>query len=298
MNRRKFISISGLIPLTGFAMNLKDLTLITDPLQETDTMPILFVGHGSPTNALENNEFTEGWHNVVSKIPKPQTILCISAHWETKGTMVTAMKNPQTIHDFGGFAPELYAMQYNASGSPELANEVKNAIKKTDVGLSQQWGLDHGCWVPLLKMYPDADIPVIQISLDYSKGAQYHYDLAKELHSLRKKGILIVGSGNMVHNLRRIQLNSFNDINQEFGFDWALEMNSIFKKKISERDHKALIDYESLSPAAKLAIPSTEHYFPLLYILALQNKNEDAVYFNDKAVAGSLTMTSVYIGSK
>ena len=278
-------------------MNLNDLNKLTAKIKTTDKMPVIFVGHGSPTNALEDNEFTKGWRNSIKDIPRPTAILCISAHWETNGTFVTAMEKPKTIHDFGGFARELYRIEYSSPGTKETAEEVKQAVNKTDVNFSYDWGLDHGCWVPIMKMYPDADIPVLQLSLDYSKGAQFHYDLAKELSVLRKKGIFIIGSGNMVHNLGMAQYSRIEDINKEFGFDWAYDMNAIFKKKITEREHKALIEYTSLSKLAKLAIPTTEHYYPLLYILALQEKNDDITFFNDKVIAGSLTMTSVKIGS-
>ncbi|MCX6258208.1 MAG: 4,5-DOPA dioxygenase extradiol [Bacteroidia bacterium] len=274
---------------------MNKLSNISANMPDTPQMPVLFIGHGSPTNALEDNEFTRGWHDMAKELPVPQSILCISAHWQTRGTQVTAMKKPRTIHDFGGFAQELYEIYYPASGNPVLALDVKEIITKTGLSLDQDWGLDHGCWVPLIKMYPDARIPVIQLSIDYLSGAVYHYEMAKELKSLRRKGVLIIGSGNMVHNLRLISVNDFSNINQGYGYEWAYEMNDIFKSKILKHDHKALIDYESLSKSAMLAIPTPEHYFPLLYILALQEDNESAVFFNDKAVAGSLTMTSVLI---
>lgn len=295
MNRNEFLKLLALMPFAGAYMKLNSLNILKSQLESTDKMPLLFVGHGSPTNAIENNEFTQGWHNSVANIPKPQAILCVSAHWETRGTWVTAMKQPRTIHDFGGFAPEMYEINYKAPGDEKLAEDIKEKVRKTDIGLDNQWGLDHGCWVPLMKMFPDADIPALQLSLDYTRDPQYHYDLAKELSFLRNKGVLIVSSGNMVHNLRMMSIKNFDEINKEFGFDWALEMNDIFKKKITEQDHKALINYESLSSSARLAIPSNEHYLPLLYTLGLQEKNENATFFNDKAVAGSLTMTSVLV---
>jgi 4,5-DOPA dioxygenase extradiol len=283
----------ALLPFAGSVMNMQKLNKLTADMKTSELMPMIFVGHGSPTNAMEDNEFTKGWHDSVSAIPRPTAILCISAHWETKGTYVTAMDNPKTIHDFGGFAKKMYSLEYNAPGSKEIANEVKTTAS---VDLDYEWGLDHGCWVPLMKMFPKADIPVLQLSLDNSQGAQYHYELAKDLAPLRRKGVLIISSGNMVHNLRMARYNKIEDINMEFGFDWALEMNEIFKSKITSGDHQALINYESLSKSASLAIPSTEHYFPLLYILSLQEKNEKITFFNDKAVAGSLTMTSLLVG--
>ncbi len=295
MDRKDFLKLLALFPLSGAAMKLNDLNKLTETFATTEQMPVLFVGHGNPMNALQDNEFVKGWKTIAKGLPKPKAILCISAHWETNGTFVTAMKSPRTIHDFGGFPNELFEAQYPAPGSPEFALETKNAIKKTTVGLDEKWGLDHGTWSILKPMFPTADIPVLQLSLDYNQPPQYHYELAKELASLRKKGVLIIGSGNMVHNLGMVRAASMADLDKEYGYDWALEMNTIFKNKITGQDHKALINYESLSKAAKLAIPTNEHYLPLLYTLALQEKNEQATFFNDKAIAGSLTMTSVLI---
>lgn len=295
MDRKNFLKLLALFPLSGAAMKLNELHKLTESLGSTEQMPALFVGHGNPMNAITENEFVTGWKTVAKNLPKPKAILCISAHWETKGTFVTAMKLPETIHDFGGFPKELFQAQYPAPGSPELAGETKSMVKKTNIGLDEKWGLDHGTWSILKPMFSNADIPVIQLSLDYSQPAQYHYDLAKELAALRKKGVLIIGSGNMVHNLGMVKVNSAADFDKEFGFDWALEMNAIFKSKITNGDHAALINYETLSKSAKLAIPTREHYLPLLYTLALQEKNEQATFFNDKALAGSLTMTSVLI---
>ena len=257
-------------------------------------MPVLFLGHGSPMNAIEENEFVTGWRNVGKTLPKPDAILCISAHWETRGTCVTAMEKPVTIHDFGGFPKELFAVQYPAPGSPELARETKRIIRKTEVGLDDKWGLDHGCWSVLRQLYPKADVPVIQLSLDYYKSAQYHYDLAKELASFRKKGVLIIGSGNMVHNLSLVTWEKIDE--PGFGYDWAIEANEKIKKFILSNDHKSLIDYKSQGRAFDLAIPTPDHFLPLLYILALKDENDIIQVFNDKAVAGSLTMTSIKIG--
>jgi 4,5-DOPA dioxygenase extradiol len=295
MDRKEFIKLLVLLPLSGAAMKLSNLNKLTEAFDQTEQMPLLFVGHGSPMNAINDNEFVNGWKTMAGKLAKPKAILCISAHWETSGTFVTAMKTPETIHDFGGFPKELFETKYPAPGSPEFALETKNTIKKTTVGLNEKWGLDHGTWSILKPMYPKADIPVFQLSLDYNQPPRYHYELAKEIASLRKKGVLIIGSGNMVHNLGMMKISSMADIDKEYGFDWTLEMNDIFKTKINKHDHTSLINYESLSKSAKLAIPTREHYLPLLYILALQEKNEQATFFNDKAIAGSLTMTSVLI---
>ena len=278
---------------------LQGFRTFTDGLEEQDSiMPVLFVGHGSPMNAIEDNEFTRRWEQMAKEIPQPKAVLIVSAHWLTRGTHITAMERPKTIHDFGGFPQALFDVEYAAPGSPELAKETALLVKSTHVGLDHDWGLDHGAWSVVKKMYPAADIPMLQLSVDYHKPPQYHYDLAKELGALRKKGVLILGSGNMVHNLGMVQVpgGDFSKINKEFGFDWAHEMNAIFKEKIGNGDHHALIDYEKLSKSAKLAVPTPDHYYPLLYALALQSKSDHVSFFNDKAVGGSLTMTSVKIG--
>lgn len=272
---------------------LSDFNKFTANLNKQDNlMPVLFIGHGSPMNGIEHNTFSESWAHLAKEIPVPKAIIVVSAHWLSRGTKITAMDFPETIHDFGGFPKELFDVQYPAPGNPELAKETASIIKSAEAELVHDWGLDHGAWTVIRNMYPDAKIPVLQLSIDYTKGPQFHYELAKELASLRSKGVLIMGSGNMVHNLRMV---SFDKINAEFGFDWAIEMNEVFKKHISTRNHQALINYESLGNAAKLAVPTPDHYYPLLYALGLQGKNEEAFIFNDKLMAGSLTMTSLVI---
>lgn len=291
MKRKYFLKSIAILPLAGFAMNLNKLNTLTDPFESTEKMPVLFVGHGSPMNAIETNEFSNEWKILAGELPQPKAILCISAHWETKGTYVTAMEKPQTIHDFGGFPQALFDVQYPVPGNPDLADETKNIVTKTNVGLDESWGLDHGAWSVIRVMYPGADIPVIQMSLDYYQNPQYHYDLAKELAVLRQKGVLIIGSGNMVHNLRAVDW-----AKPSQGFDWAIEANSKFKKLILDNDHKQLINYKSLGREVELSIPTPEHYLPLLYSLALKTENEEVSFFNDKCVMGSLNMTSVRIG--
>lgn len=273
---------------------LNDLSKYTDGLKNRDKkMPVLFIGHGSPMNGIENNEFSEYWSKLAGEIQRPEAVLCISSHWLTRGTAITAMDFPRTIHDFGGFPQALFDVQYAAPGNAQLAKEISTNIKSTNIGLNHDWGLDHGCWTVVKSMYPDADIPVLQLSIDYSKPAAYHYSLAKELASLRKKGVLILGSGNMVHNLGMIDWRKMDVPN--FGFDWAMEINETFKTKIKNSDHQALINYQNLGEAAKLAIPTPDHYYPLLYSLALQEPKDSIEIFNDKYVAGSLSMTSVKI---
>jgi 4,5-DOPA dioxygenase extradiol len=276
-------------------MSLHNFKNWTDSLNEEDVKhPVLFIGHGSPMNGIEDNEFSRTWAKMGQEIVKPKAVLVISAHWLTRGTHITAMDEPKTIHDFGGFPQALFDVQYPAKGSPELAAETAKLINSTDVTLDHDWGLDHGTWTVVRHMYPDADIPVLQLSIDYGKPPEYHYNLAKEIAALRKKGVLIIGSGNMVHNLRMVDWRKLNEPN--YGFDWAIEMNDIFKQKINDGNHKALIDYENLDKAAKLAIPTPDHYYPLLYALGLQQNNDSISFFNDMLVGGSLNMTSVKIG--
>lgn len=275
-------------------MKINDLNKTAESFKSTDKFPVLFIGHGSPMNAFEDNEFVTGWRNIGKTIPKPNAILCVSAHWETRGTFVTGMEKPRTIHDFGGFPAELFEVRYNAPGSPELAKETKVLINKTEVGFDEKWGLDHGCWSVVKHLYPDADIPVIQLSLDYLQSPQYHYDLSKELSSLREKGVLIIGSGNMVHNLGMVSWEKIEE--PGYGYDWAIEANEKMKKFILDNDHKSLINYKLQGRAFNLAIPTPDHFLPLLYSLALKEENEKIEIFNDKAVAGSLTMTSIKIG--
>tara|TARA_Y100000815_G_C13304823_1_gene486024 strand:- start:737 stop:1627 length:891 start_codon:yes stop_codon:yes gene_type:complete len=292
MKRSKFIKSMALLPIIGASMNLQDLNKITSKMSNTSKMPVLFLGHGSPMNAIEENEFVSGFRKLGQEIQKPNAILCISAHWETKGTFVTAMKQPKTIHDFGGFPQALFDVQYPAPGSPELAQTTKDLIKTTEVGLDENWGLDHGSWSVIKHMYPDANIPVIELSIDYTQPAQYHYDLAKQLSELRHKGVLIIGSGNMVHNLRMV---NWRKLNEEYAYDWAIEANESMKNFILDDNHKDLINFRSQGKAFDLAIPTPEHYMPLIYTMAFKDKNDDVSLFNDKPLGGSLTMTSVKI---
>ena len=286
-------TIAAAAPATLATMKLNALDKITSSLDKTPKMPVLFLGHGSPMNAIEENEFVQGFRKVSSEIEKPNAVLCISAHWETRGTMVTAMENPPTIHDFGGFPRELFEVQYPAPGSPQLAKETQTLIQSTDVHLDDKWGLDHGAWSVIRHMYPNANIPVIQLSLDYTKGPKFHYELAQELSKLREKGVLIVGSGNMVHNLRMV---AWNKLNEAYAFDWAQEASQKMNNFILDGNHEALINYQRQGRAFELSIPTPEHYLPLLYSLALQDKQDDIQLFNDQPIAGSLSMTSVKIG--
>lgn len=256
---------------------------------------MLFLGHGNPMNAIEENEFVEGIRRIRAEIPQPASIVCISAHWETRGTQVTSMKKPRTIHDFGGFPEELYRVQYPAPGNPELASETAKMISTETVGLDENWGLDHGAWSVIKHLYPQADVPVIQLSLNYLMPARRHFELAGELSALREKGILIIGSGNIVHNLRLVDWNRMNE--SGYGFEWAEEASNRVRELIHNRDFDPLVEYRKLGRAFDLAVPTPEHYLPLLYILALTGKHDSITLFNDKPVGGSLTMTSLLAGS-
>ncbi|MBB4109477.1 4,5-DOPA dioxygenase extradiol [Pedobacter zeae] len=264
----------------------------TQRLPQTDLMPTVFIGHGSPMNGIENNGFSQSWVDLAKHIPVPKAVLVVSAHWYTHGTFVTAMDFPSTIHDFGGFPQALFDVQYPAPGDPELAAEIPGLIHSTPVGLDHDWGLDHGTWTVVRHMYPNADIPVLQLSIDYTKSPAQHYEIAREIYALRKKGVLVIGSGNMVHNLRMLSWEMING----GGYDWAIEMNDKFKNLIANGDYNALINYRNLGSDAMLAIPTPEHYLPLIYTLGMKNDKEEISFFNDKAVGGSLTMTSVLVG--
>jgi 4,5-DOPA dioxygenase extradiol len=291
MERKTFIKSA--LSLTAMT-TLGSFKTITDSLKEQDEeMPALFIGHGSPMNAIEDNEFTTAWKNLGKTLPKPKAILCVSAHWETRGTYVTAMEKPETIHDFGGFPKALFDVQYPVKGSKWLAEETRKIVTATDVQLTQDWGLDHGSWSVLKQIYPDADIPVIELSLDATKDAQYHYDLGKQLAGLRKKGVLIVGSGNMVHNFQyaRFGPNGMSPL----ALDWAIEANENFKKLIAANDYKPLVNYQKHSRAFQLSAPTPEHYLPMLYALALRGDSEKVSFFNDAVVGGSFSMTAFKI---
>ncbi len=275
------------------AMKASALEQLASSFAPTAQMPVLFLGHGSPMNAIESNEFVREWQEVGKTLPKPNAILCVSAHWETNGTFVTAMARPRTIHDFGGFPKQLFDVEYPAPGSPALAAETKRIVSATSVGLDESWGLDHGAWSVIKHLYPNADVPVLQLSLDYNKPASYHYSLAKELAALRKKGVLIIGSGNMVHNLGIIAWDKINE--PQYGYDWAIQANEKLKGLILANDHQQLIKYTTLGREVALAAPSPDHFLPLLYSLALKEANETVSLFNDKLVMGSISMLSFKI---
>lgn len=293
MKRNTFIKLLGLGALGAGMSSLSSLKRFSDNLPNADRMPVLFLGHGSPMNAIEENQFVKGFRDVAKTLPRPNAILCVSAHWFTRGTKVTAMEMPRTIHDFGGFPQELFNVQYPAPGSPDLADETKALLDPVLVELDEKWGLDHGAWSVIKHLYPDADVPVIQLSIDYTKPASWHFELAKQLNSLRDKGVLIIGSGNIIHNLRMVDFANFNKV--DYGYDWAVEAHTTFNKHLLDGNYQPLLKYKDLGKAIQLAVPTPDHYLPLIYSLGLQQKGEELSLFNDKLLAGSLSMTSVKI---
>lgn len=254
-------------------------------------LPVFFFGHGSPMNALGDNEFTRTWSESVRDLPIPKAVICISAHWETGGTLITAMEKPRTIHDFAGFPPRLHNISYPAPGDPSLARELADTVNKAGVKPDYSWGLDHGCWSVIKFLYPDANVPVLQLSLNYNKKPSEHIEIARELSTFRDRGVLITGSGNIVHNLGAIDWS-----NPDGGYDWALEASESLKQIITSGNIDKLADYRSLGREVSMSIPTPEHFLPLLYALALKNENESISFMNDKVIMGSLSMTSLRIG--
>jgi 4,5-DOPA dioxygenase extradiol len=252
-------------------------------------MPAVFVGHGSPMNAIEDNAFNRAWRELAARLPQPKAVLCISAHWETRGVGVTAMERPKTIHDFYGFPQALFDVRYPAPGNPALARRVATLLAVHHPVLDMEWGLDHGAWSVLIAMYPKADIPVVQLSIDTSKPGAYHYDIGRALKPLRDEGVLILGSGNIVHNLRLF------DFRRPVPVEWAMRFDVAVKQRIAAGMHEELIAFETMGEDAQLAINSTEHYLPLLYALGAQDVGERATFFNE-AVVSAISMTSVVVG--
>lgn len=293
MNRKDFLAAMALIPVGGLTMQLQELGKITADYKSTALMPAMFVGHGSPMNALADNAFTRRLREMGESLKEqPRAILVISAHWLTRGTHVLVTEKPATIHDFGGFPQALHEVQYPAPGAPELARETAGLISSTKVVEDDQWGLDHGTWSVLKHMYPAANIPVFQLSIDYYKPPAYHFQLAQELKALRKKGVLILGSGNIVHNLRQI---SFSDTAKPF--DWAVEFDQIVKQKIMHRQFDDLLNYQHLGQAAMLSVPTPDHYFPFCYGLGLAEKDEEIRFTYEEIQNGSISMRCFQTGS-
>ena len=258
-------------------------------MTSTQRMPVLFVGHGSPMNAIEDNEFSRTWEELGRTLPRPKAILCISAHWETRGTAVTAMETPRTIHDFYGFPRELNEKLYPAQGSRDLVDLVRRTVKSKDVSEDMGWGLDHGSWSVLCRMYPDASIPVVQLSLNRDLKTYAHYQLGQELQALRDEGILILGSGNMVHNLR---LATWVDA----GYDWAIQYDADLKGWIQSGDHDPVVHYERHGERAQLSVNSEEHYLPLLYTLGAGMPGDEVKFFNERVIMGAISMRGFVLG--
>jgi len=255
-------------------------------------MPVLFVGHGSPMNAIENNAFASAWWELGRTLPKPAVILCVSAHWQSAGSFVHAGNNPKTIHDFGGFPTALYAAKYPCPGSPDTAKLVIETAKRAHVLPDLEWGLDHGAWSVLCRMYPNADIPVLELSMDFSKPSKFHFELGKMLRPLRGQGIMIVCSGNIVHNLAMLDWEDYRS------YGWAKDFDSAVAAHIEKREFEPLVDYESMGEMARLSVPTPEHYWPLLYALGLADDNDDVSFPVTGMSLGSLSMRAVLFKPK
>ena len=255
-------------------------------------MPAIFFGHGNPMNAIESNAWTKGWADIGNRIPAPKAIVCVSAHWYLSATLVTAQERPRTIHDFGGFPRELHEVKYPAPGDPKLASRVRDLLAPVSVELDTRWGLDHGTWSVLCHVFPNADVPVIQLSLDETQPARFHYDIAKRLSSLRDEGVLIVGSGNLVHNLHAYAWGR----QQVAPLDWAVRFEQKTRELLLAGDHDPLIAYETLGRDAILSIPTPDHYLPLLYVIAQMRDGEQISFPVEGFDGGSVSMLSVQVG--
>ncbi len=288
MDRKDFLTALTALPLSAIAMQLKDLDRITEKLGGSERMPILFIGHGNPMNAITDTIYSRSWAELGQKLPPPKAILCLSAHWLTNGTAVSINPKPGTIHDFGGFPDELFKVQYLAPGSPEIARSVINEVKSVKVEEDREWGLDHGAWSILKHLYPKANVPVFQMSIDYGKSPEYHYKLGKELSALRNRGVLILSSGNIVHNLGMV---SWNDPNKKF--DWAVEFDNLVKEQVLKNDPLPLINYQKNARLAQLAHPTNDHYLPLMYTLGLRDPKDEVKFLTETIDMGSISMRSI-----
>lgn len=293
MKRLDFIKKLSILPFTTKAMDLQELKNISDSFGKSDKMPAIFIGHGNPMNALADNSFTDSLHALGKSIERPKAILVISAHWLTMNkTYVSVNPAPNTIYDFGGFPKELYEVKYEPKGAPEVAREVIKEVKSIGIIEEHKMGLDHGAWSVLRHIYPEADIPTFQMSIDFSKPPQFHFELAKELQNLRNKGVLILASGNIVHNLRQINWNG----DSSKPFDWALEFDTIVKNKLDNRQLASLADFKSFGTLGQMAHPSYDHYLPMLYTAGLVNKDEAIKYTFEGFDMGSISMRCFQVG--
>jgi 4,5-DOPA dioxygenase extradiol len=257
-----------------------------------NVMPAIFFGHGNPMNALLKNPYTEGWASIGKSLPRPKAVLCVSAHWYSPGIAVTAMPTPRTIHDFGGFPPELYQVKYQAPGSPDLAERVSELLSPLAVQLDQSWGLDHGTWSVLCHVFPAADIPVVQLSIDETRPPEFHYEVGKRLASLRDEGVLIIGSGNLVHNLHTYAWGR-HDVKP---FDWAVRFEKLAREFLLKGDDAPFVAYESLGKDALLSAPTPDHYLPLLYVIGLRRPGEPVTFPVEGFDGGSISMLAVRFG--
>ena len=258
----------------------------------TARMPALFFGHGNPMNAIQENAFTEGWAEIGRALPRPRGILCVSAHWYPPGSYVTAMPRPRTIHDFGGFPRPLYEVEYPAPGDPALARRVQELLSPVPVGLDEQWGLDHGTWSILCHVFPEADVPVVQLAMDETHAGSFHYDLGRRLAPLRDEGVLVIGSGNLVHNLHAYAWGR----KLVEPFDWAVRFEKSARELMRSGDHGPLVEYDALGPDALLSVPTPDHYLPLLYVLGTQQPGDEVTFPVEGVDGGSVSMLSVRIG--
>lgn len=286
MNRKKFLGLMATTPLILGGMKLQQLKKASDTFSKTDKMPVLFIGHGHPMNALQDNRFTQELKKIGTKMGKPNAIMIISAHWETRGTYVSVNATPKTIHDFGGFDKRLFDIKYEPKGHADLAQEVAQLGQAYHIQTDHNRGLDHGAWTVLKYLYPKADVPVFQLSIDYTKGASYHYELASALKEMRKKGVLIIGSGNIVHNLRNLD---WHNINAK-PFDWAVEFDQIVKNYLNDGNYDPLVNYSKMGALAKMAIPSNDHYLPMMYTLGLADRGEQVEHLYEGLQYGSISM--------
>jgi 4,5-DOPA dioxygenase extradiol len=286
MKRKKFLKSLLLLPAGALAMKLADFQKNASGFSASQKMPVLFIGHGNPMNAIYDNDFTRSLTSLGQRLERPTAILVVSAHWLTRGqTSVSVNPGPETIYDFYGFPPELYQVKYGAPGSPAMAKELVQTVQSIQVHEDHEMGFDHGAWTILKFIFPEADIPVFQMSIDWNRPPQWHFNLAAELKKLREKGVLIIGSGNIVHNLRIMDFQ-----NENLQFDWAVEFDEAVKAKIGSKDFESLVNYTSMGRAAQLSIPTNDHYLPMLYSLGVLDKSEEVNYTYERVQNGSISM--------
>jgi 4,5-DOPA dioxygenase extradiol len=286
MERKQFLKLLTLFPFIPTAMKINELENITNSFSTSEKLPLLFIGHGHPMNALFDNDFTQTLTKIGNSIEKPNAIIVVSAHWETNGTFISVNPQPKAIYDFGGFDERLFSIKYEPKGHPEFAKQLIEAAPQYNITTDNLFGLDHGAWTVLKYLYPKADVPVFQMSIDYTKPAEYHFELAKALKKMREKGILIIGSGNIVHNLGILD---WQNIDAK-PFDWAVEFDELVKEKLNQQDFKSLVNYQQFGKLSKLAIPSNDHYLPLMYTLGLADKTEEVKYLFEGYQYGSVSM--------